>query len=113
MIYPGTVASWLTLAVLVYGLVVFRRGGGGAALSELETANRVLEKQLTAAKHELLADRLQIETLQASRDFAAAIAPLMAQVREHEATEERQFAQMIGVLEQIAGKLGVYESVAQ
>jgi hypothetical protein len=103
---PGTLAGWLTLAVLVYGLVIFRSGGGGAAIGSLKTANEVLARDNHALKAQIKNDEATIAALHGSRDFGTAIRPLIDTVVKHEQAEEAAFAAMLLVLDRIASKLG-------
>jgi len=103
---PAAVTGWLTFGVLVYGLVIFRRGGGATALNSLETANRVLEQRVKACQAQADADAERIAALQASRDVTAAIRPLAELVAQHDAAERAQHAAIVGLLDAIADRLG-------
>jgi len=99
------VAGWLTVAILVYGLVLFRRGGGGTAIGQLEASNRILEASVKSLKEQAERDQRQIAQLQASRDFGSAMRPVVDMIARHDEAEREQFTAIMGVLERIAHKL--------
>jgi hypothetical protein len=113
----GTLPGWLTLITLVGAAWLFQRGGGSTAISSLEAANRVLERELEKLK---TSDRLkdkELSELRGRTDVALAIAPIVAWTEQHEAraqdrhdqaerrADERQVA-TLNVLDLIADRLG-------
>ena len=103
---PGEVAGWITLAVLVYGLVVFRRGGGGTALHTLEAANRILEERVRELETQAHADAGKIAELTASRDWTVAIEPLVETVHMAAREEDRIHGQILAEIRALAATIG-------
>jgi hypothetical protein len=93
------ITQWVALLVLVASVWRVTRGGGGTAVSELSTANRVLEKR----NHELGAEvrdlRIEVAELRTRTDFAAVIA-------QHEARAQQRNVAILAVLDLIAARLG-------
>jgi hypothetical protein len=121
----GTLPGWLTVAAVVGAAWAFRRGGGGAAISSLETANRVLttelEKQRTAseAQKAIAAEQArEIAKLQARTDYATSLATALAPVLEwstgHEQrAQERHDIQMKSSTDQNAAVLNLLALIAE
>jgi hypothetical protein len=96
------------LAIVILGAVaavVFYRGGGTAALSQLETANRVLERRVHELELLHEADQRAITELQASRDFAEAMKPLHAEVLQQGRTSAKLGRDTLELLGRIAAHL--------
>lgn len=94
-------------AALAAGAFLFaRRFGGGAALEQLERANRVLERRV----HELEQDNAtltgRVQTLTASRDVSIAITPVLEALKLHEERAALRSDKTLGVLQLIADQLG-------
>jgi outer membrane murein-binding lipoprotein Lpp len=104
--WVGTLPGWLTLFALVVAARIFARGGGGAAIDSLETANRVLEKDVDRLKAELAEQTKTIATLRSKTDVAEALAPLSELIRNHEARAQLRFDKTAVLLELVAERLG-------
>lgn len=111
---PGTLAE-LLIAALSLSLtfaVAWRvsKGGGGAAVSELSEANRVLEGRL----HELRRDYEQkieklgeeIAALRVKNGELAARTDYKAVIDEHERRAQQRAERLLAVLDLIASRLG-------
>lgn len=94
-------------AAIAFGAFLFsRRYGGGAALRELEMANKVLEKrvnELTVQNTKLTA---QVATLTGRTDVATAVEPVMRLLRDHEREAAIRSERTLLVLDLIASRLG-------
>lgn len=102
----GTLPGWLTLGALCAAAWTFRRGGGGAALDSLDTANRVLTNRVKELEASDATKDKQLAELKGRTDVALALAPILKWTTQHEErAQERQIA-LLGVLELIAQRLG-------
>lgn len=106
MTWLGTLPGWFTLALLVGAAYAFRRGGGGTAISELQTANQVLEKTVHRQGEEILDLRKQLAASEARTDIALALGPLLSAIEAHETNAAKRAEVMIGVIEAIGVTLG-------
>lgn len=84
----GTLPGWLTLVALIAGVWKISQSGGGAAVSELTAANKVLEQRLQATRDEMggkIRD-LMIEnaSLSAKTDITLALKPVLEEMAAHE-----------------------------
>jgi hypothetical protein len=102
----GTVPAWLTVAAVVVGAWLIWRGGGGTALSTLQTANRVLEQRVRDLERQALNDAKMIAELQGKTDMALAVQPFMAWAETHESRAVERHARTLVVLDLIAAKIG-------
>jgi DNA integrity scanning protein DisA with diadenylate cyclase activity len=116
--------DWLQLAALVVIVAAawrVTRGGGGAAVQELSTANRVLERRNHELGSEVRDLRIEVAELRTRTDFAAAMAAYeermdearrgdaaraQQQYEEHEARAAARSDNVVRVLELIAARLG-------
>lgn len=101
----GTLPGWLTLVALVVAARIFARGGGGAAIDSLETANRVLEKEVDRFKARQADDTATIATLRSKTDVAEALQPLAELIRGHEERAQTRFEKTTAILDLIAERL--------
>jgi hypothetical protein len=99
----GTLPGWLTvLGILVAGRY-FLKGQGGAALSVLETANRVLTQRLQALEN-LVAERdIRIAELEARTSLEPLVASIAGEFANHEKrAQERHEEQLTLTRELVA-----------
>jgi hypothetical protein len=87
----GTIAQWLTVAVIVFVGWRISRGGGSAALETLELANQVLERRVRDLEANAKAD---------------AATPLINWSESHEHRAQERHNATLGVLGLIADRLG-------
>ena len=90
----GSLAGWLTLVALIGTAWIVWRGGGAAAISTLQAANKVLADQVSYLEDQLRFALAMVAELRASRDIAQAIEPLKESLLRLEAQGERQAAAM-------------------
>lgn len=102
----GTLPGWLTLGGLVGAAWVFRRGGGGAAIGQLETANRVLAGRVKELEGLDKSKDAQIAELKGRTDVALALGPVIRWTTQHEERAQERQAALLGVLSLIAERLG-------
>lgn len=102
--------TWGILAVTLAAAYRLTRGGGGAAVAELDRSNRVLTEALHAERqaHQATKDRMgaevrdlrvQVATLEAKTDVAAVM-------QGHEERAQERHVKTLQVLELIAARLG-------
>ena len=124
MSWAGSLPTWLLLGM---GLIVSWRvtkGGGGAAVTELSEANKVLERRTHELGAEVRDLKVENERLKARTDFAQALAPILDGVvaaadraarreetiittlAQHEERAETRFQHTTNVLGLIAERLG-------
>lgn len=113
----GTVPGWLTLIGLAAAGWIFLRGGGGTAITSLEAANRILEREVEKLREADRKKDKEISELRGRTDVALAVAPIITWTEHHEGraqerhdrselrADERQTA-MLNLLELIASRLG-------
>lgn len=102
----GTVGQWLTVATVAVVALLVWRGGGGAALAVLETANRILERRVHELEEKSRADGLKIAELTAKTDFTLALAPIHAEIQAHDLRAQARAERMLVVLDLIAHRIG-------
>lgn len=105
-IQGGTLAQWLMLVALVAGSWVVWRGGGGTAISTLETANRVLEHRVQELERLRATDQATIAELRAKTDVGAALVPVVESLARHEERAQQRSEAVLNVLDLIAVRLG-------
>lgn len=88
------------------GFSFVRKHGGGAALEELERANRVLERRVHELETSDAAKSMRIAELEAKTDVALAITPVLEALRVHETQAAARSTATLDVLHMIAAKLG-------
>lgn len=110
MIDIGTLASWITLAALLAGFVVFARGGGGVALTHLREANEILTATIKTLEEKLRVAEREISELRGRTDVSVAIAAAMGPLLEwsgaHELRAQERHEKTMVVLDLIADRLG-------
>jgi hypothetical protein len=102
----GTLPGWLTLAALAGTALLFARGGGGVAVGQLRTANRVLAERVRELEQSELSMNRQIAELEGRTNVALAIVPVIEWTTNHEQRAQERQAALLGVLELIAQRLG-------
>lgn len=102
----GTVPGWLTLAALVITGFLIWRGGGGTALSTLQTANRVLERRVHELEQNAKHDATKIAELTGKTDMALAVKPFMEWATTHELRATERHDKTLIVLDLIAQRIG-------
>ena len=102
----GTVGQWVTVLAIVGTAWAFYRGGGGAAVSTLQDANRVLERRVRELEKTNREQEVELTELRARTDHVAALEPLLIELRDHDVRRASQSSQILTVLELIAAKLG-------
>lgn len=103
----GTVGSWATAAVAAVVAWLVYRGGGGGAMAILRTSNEVLESRNRDLVAQAARDKVAMESLRSSRDFAQALGPVLAQISAHEQSHLDALTSITSALDAIARKLGV------
>ena len=110
----GQLATWVPIAVALAVAWRITRGGGGAAVAELERSNHVLTTALDRERdaHQRTKDamgaeirdlRIQVANLEGKTDVALAI---NAWGEQHEARAAERHLGTMNVLELIARRLG-------
>lgn len=98
--------EWLTVALIVGAFLFARRFGGGAAMRELELANKVLQKAVADLRVDNERLTGEVSALRASRDVSIAITPVLDALKLHEERAAMRADRTLDVLDLIAGKLG-------
>ena len=102
----GTLPAWLTFMGVIGAAWAVWRGGGGTALSTLQTANRVLEERVHELELQGKRDAATIAELTGKTDLALAIKPFMEWASTHEERAVERHAGTLKVLDLIAERLG-------
>lgn len=102
----------LTLALALGGFVFVRRYGGGAALAELERANRILTGRVRELEARESALTAEVAALHARTDVGLAIAPVLSALELHEDRAAKRSERTLTVLDLIAARLGPEAEVA-
>jgi len=97
--------------LLLAGVVLFSawrlsKHGGGAALTEYDTANKRLERSLAEARTETARLIVELAKLQGETNVALAVAPVLEWSRMHEQRAAERHSATITVLDLIAARLG-------
>ena len=98
----GSVAGWLTLVGVIVVTYVVWRGGGAAAISTLQSANKVLIDQNRHLEEQLRRSVALIVELRSSRDVGHAIEPVkeaLDRIEGWTARHEEQLAAMQATLD--------------
>lgn len=98
--------EWLTIALIVGAFLFARRFGGGAAMRELELANKVLQKAVVDLRADNVRLTAEVSSLRASRDVGLAILPVLDALKLHEERAAERSERTLDVLDLIAGRLG-------
>lgn len=96
--WVGTAPNWILVAMGLFVAWRVSRGGGGAALAEMERANGILAKSLTARDATIAALTAENTALRASRDYSAALAGSLAPLLEWTAGHEQRAAERHDVM---------------
>lgn len=96
----------MTACVALAGWLFVRRHGGGAALAELERANRVLERRVGELEQQNTSQGAELVALRAKTDVTLAIAPVLEALKLHEERAAVRSEQTLTVLALIADRLG-------
>lgn len=99
-------AAWITAALALGAVLFARRYGGGAALEEMERANRILTHRVDelTADNRRLGDELT--ALKAKTDVTLALVPVIKALEMHEERAAERSTKTLTVLDLIAGRLG-------
>lgn len=108
----GTIPGWLTLATLLGAAWAFRRGGGGAAIQNLETANRVLERSGEQKDKQINELLRRVALLETKTDFAIAFKPIIDWTAAHEMRAEARHDKTMIVMDLIAKRMGAEPDTA-
>lgn len=103
--WVGTLSGWLTLAAVLGAAYIFSRGAGGSAISSLETANRVLDKDNEHLKTQVIDLTKTVAELRSKTNVAEALQPLAASIAHHEERAQARFEQTSVILELVAERL--------
>lgn len=96
----------VTIALAIAGFLFVRRYGGGAAMAELERANRVLEKAVKQLQEDNARLTGEVATLRASRDVGLAIMPVLEALTRHEDRAAERAERTLDLLGLMAARLG-------
>jgi ribosome-associated translation inhibitor RaiA len=102
----GAISTWLAVVGVAVVAFLIWRGGGGAALGVLQTANDVLERRVNELEQQQKADQATIGELRARTDVTLALAPLHAEIQGHDLRAQARAERMLTVLDLIAKRLG-------
>jgi hypothetical protein len=106
-VHAGAGIEYVLIAALALGAFLFaRRFGGGTALDQLERTNRVLEGTVKRQDEELGALRRRVSELEGKTDLTIALVPVLEALKLHELRAAERSSATLGVLAQIAGRLG-------
>lgn len=98
--------TFVTLALAIAGYMFVRRYGGGAALSELERANRVLERRVTEQDKTIAAQAAELLVLRSRTDVTQALAPVLIALELHESRASERTERTLNLLDLMAHRLG-------
>lgn len=98
--------AYFPFVALIGAAWLWRRGGGGAAIESLETANRVLERQVHEQKLRIDEQDKTIAELRGRTDVSLALKPLLEWTSGHETRAQDRAEKMLNVLDLIAKRLG-------
>jgi chaperonin cofactor prefoldin len=104
----GSLPAWLTLVTVAVIGYYFVKGAGGAALTTLETANRILEGRVHTLEAQAKDDAKLIAELKARTDLSVQLQPLVQWTGEHENRDQQRFEKTIaamGVIETALGEI--------
>lgn len=94
-------------AGLAAGAFMFaRRYGGGAALEQLERANRVLSGRVSELETQNRTQAAELAKLRMETNVALAIAPVLEALKVHEERASERNVKTLAVLQLIADQLG-------
>lgn len=100
-------ASLLIVSSMAFGGFLFaRRFGAGAALEQLERANRILESRVLELEAADRTKAARITELEAKTDVTIALSPVVALLEQHEHAAERRTERTLNLLSLIADRLG-------
>lgn len=102
---PGTLAQWLTLVGILAAGYIFLRGGGGAALGQLETANRVLEKRVVDLEQQAKKDQATIGELRGRTDVSIIMQAITVELVKHETNAEARSVRSLERLDRLIAAL--------
>ena len=113
---PDVILGWAALvAAVLMGRYLFR-GGAGAALTTLTTANEVLtgrirdlENRIDELEELRAIDHDTIDSLHESRDFTLAMQPIILELQAEAARNQSRFEGTMRILELIAKNCGPEE----
>jgi hypothetical protein len=110
---PDAAIGWIALVGAIAAGRYLWRGGGGAALQTLTTANNVLERRIHELEERIdeleelrAADRDTIAMLSDSRDFSLAMQPIIRELQAESVRNQKRFEGTMQILELIAKNCG-------
>jgi hypothetical protein len=104
---PVSLVALGLLACFALGSFLFaRRYGGGAALAELERANRILTGRVTELEAQDITKTRRIAELEARTDIALALMPVIEALHTHELAAAKRSEATLNLLGMIADRLG-------
>jgi hypothetical protein len=106
MTIPVHFAALIEVAILLGAFFFARRFGGGAALENLERANRVLTKRVRELEESDARKGAEIASLRSRTDVTIAILPVLESMKMHEARAGERHVATLNVLDLIATRLG-------
>lgn len=113
MTWAESMPTVLTIMVGIAGLWFIVRHGGGSAVTELDRANRVLERRVAELTAQNTEQAARIAVLESQTNVTAALQPVIDLLRHHEEAAERRAADarrqadgVLDVLDLIATRLG-------
>lgn len=83
-----------------------RRYGGGAALEQLERANRILTRRVDEQDATIAQQSAELAKLRLETNVTKAIAPVLEALRHHEERAAERSDKTLNVLQLIADQLG-------
>lgn len=106
MTWAEAAPVWVTIALALAAAVFILRRGGGAAIDQLVSANRVLERRVKQLEDKCRGLAAENALLRAKTDLAEAFKPVQTQLdaQHHEALERSD--RILDVLGLIAERLG-------
>lgn len=96
----------LVAAIALGGFAFARRYGGGTALEQLERANKVLEQTVHEQEQQIARLQRRVAELEGKTDLTIALVPVLEALKGHEVEAGKRSIATLGVLEQIARRLG-------
>jgi hypothetical protein len=97
----GTLPGWLTVLGVVAAARYFVKGQGGAALSVLETANRVLTQRLQALETVVAERDIRIAELEARTSLEPLVASVAGEFANHEKRAQERHEEQLSLTREL------------